>query len=341
MTNTTTNTNDWQLSLPITEEAIAIAQNLARQQPNAHKAEQIKLNTLAVSVVDTYLQMMSIPTNVAASDSRNPFVCLGSDVADLMVTHVGRLECRPVKADAQNCHVPLEVWQDRIGYVAVQLDEALEEATLLGFMSTIDLDTEEIPLQQFQPLRTLLRQLHELASLETPPVTSPVISLATPLVTPAALLSNLSQWLQNTFETGWETLETLMGTPNVVLEYSNRSLRDMPLSNPGRRSKRLTLETPQGSHSLILIVTPEIDPETTEAKPKRIITLRVISADPQIPLPVGLRLIILDESGAVFKEEQSRPHDEYLRSRIGGPPGEQFKVQVALDDICLTEHFVI
>jgi hypothetical protein len=316
MANTTININDWQLSLPITEEAIAIAQSLARQQPNAHKAEQVKLNTLAVSVVDTYLQMMSIPTNVAASDSRNPFVCLGSDVADLMVTDVGRLECRPVKADAQSCHVPIEVRQDRIGYVAVQLDEALEEATLLGFMSTIDINAEEIPLRQFQSLRRLLRQLHELTPVR---------------------LTNLSQWWQNIVEAGWQTLETLMSSPEVSLAY--RSQRDVP--NPLRHGKRLTLTTSQGSHLLILVVTPEIELETNEAMSERTINLQVISADPQIPLPTGLRLIILEESGEVLREEQSLPDDEYVRSRIGGYPGEQFSVQVALDDTCITEHFVI
>lgn len=327
MVNKTNDPNNIQLSLPITEEAHSIAQALARQQPTLQKAEQVKLNTLAVSVVDTYLQMMSITTNIEASDSRNPFVCLGSDVADLMVTNLGRLECRPVKVDQHSCHIPIEVWQDRIGYVAVQLDEALEEATLVGFMSTVE--AEEISLRKFQPIRALLQELH---ILQYPAIAS----ARTPFI-------NLSQWLRNEWqdavEIGWQILETLFETPQVALIY--RSLRDDPLSHPARRGKRLILETPQGAHSLILVMTPEVEHNTVEPTQELTITVEVVSADPAIPLPAGLRLLILDGSGELFKEVQSLPEDEYARSRIGGLPGERFSVQVALDDTRLIENFII
>lgn len=327
MLGMTNNIENYPLTLPLTEADHEIAQQLAEQQPNPAKATQVRLNALAVSAVNTYLQMMDIPTDLEASESRSPFMNLYHDAADLVIPGIGHLECRPVQAQEQTCRVPAEVWEDRIGYVAVQLDEALEEAKLIGFTPTVE--DEEIPLRQFQPIRNLLRRVHQL-------------SHATELdssVTSPALLSNLTQWLQDTVETGWQTLETLLTTPQLATAY--RSLRDDPLSRPTRRGKRLVLETPQQIHTLILLVTPEVEADTSTPTQEVTITVEVISADPSIPLPAGLQLLILEESGTVFREVQALPEDDYLRSRFGGQPEEQFTVQVALGDARVTEDFII
>ena len=327
MLGMTNEIQDYPLTLPLTDENHAIAQQFAAQQLTPSKATQVRLNTLAVSAVNTYLQMMDISTDLEASESRSPFLSLYGDVADLVIPGVGHLECRPVQAHEQTCRVPAEVWQDRIGYVAVQLDETLEEAKLIGFTPTVE--AEETSLRQFQPIRTLLRRLHELTQQKA----------ATPPVTSSVMLTNLSRWLQNTVETGWQTLEALFETSKVALVY--RSLRDDPLSRPSRRGKPLMLETSQDVHSLILVITPEVEPNTVELTQELTITVEVVSADPAIPLPVGLRLLILDGFGELFREVQSLPEDEYVRSRIGGRTGEQFSVQVALGDTDVTENFII
>ena len=76
MANSTSQTKDFSLSLPITQAARRIAQEFAAEQPTPQKSEQVRLNTLAVCVVNDYLQMMAIPTDLTANDSWNPVVRL-------------------------------------------------------------------------------------------------------------------------------------------------------------------------------------------------------------------------------------------------------------------------
>lgn len=333
MVNMTNGPNNVQLSLPITEEAIAIAQHFARQQPNARKAEQIRLNTLAVSVVDHYLQMMSIQTDAEASDSRNPFVCLGADVADLMVSGLGRLECRPIRTDQPSCHVPFEVWEDRIGYVAVQLDETLEEAVLIGFTPAVR--EEDIPRNQFQPVQTLLRRLHEL---------SPVATAAT-LPTESAAIK-LNELLQGMLVTGWQTLEELLlGTEGNLAYARTKRLDAESVSNTRRMGKLVNLEHLEERQVILLAESKARYFTSSFAADSALqdveIAIRVIPANRQQTLPAGLQLLLLDDSDTVVEQIEANPNDDYLRIPIVGKRGEQFGVRIVLADSSRTEYFVI
>lgn len=106
----TQSTYQFALPLPITQATRRMAQEFANQQPNANKADQVRLNTLAVLVMHDYLQLMEIPTNLTASDSWNPVLRLCADVADLQVAGLGRLECRPVLPSHTLCSIPPETW---------------------------------------------------------------------------------------------------------------------------------------------------------------------------------------------------------------------------------------
>ncbi|MEC4812958.1 MAG: DUF1822 family protein [Scytonema sp. PMC 1069.18] len=316
---------DRTIVLPITEEARNRARQLAARLPIPEKAEQVLLNILAVSVVDNYLQMMDIPTDIATSYSHNAFICLCNDVADLIVTGLGRLECRPVTANEQTCYVPAEVWGDRIGYVAVQIDETLEEAAILGF--TPQVEAEEIPLHQFQPLRNLLRHLNQLRVKVSSSVST------------TAPLTNLSQWLQNVFLAGWETLDSLVSTPQTNFAFGFRQFRQEGSSSGG---KIINLETPQGNYTVILAVSLASNPESLVSEEQEIdILVQVIPATTQTFLPTGLQLVILEESGDVFEETQALPENDFLRLQIGGYPGEKFSIRVALGDTSFIEDFVI
>ncbi|MCF4966823.1 DUF1822 family protein, partial [Nostoc sp. CMAA1605] len=69
MTNNTFKLEDFAITLPISPSSSCNCPTVANQQPTSAKAEQVRLNTLAVWVVNDYLQMMDIPTNLTASDS--------------------------------------------------------------------------------------------------------------------------------------------------------------------------------------------------------------------------------------------------------------------------------
>lgn len=320
MSYLTKNLEDRSLPLPITQAANKIARRFSQQMPTLEKAEQVRLNTLAVCVVNDYLQMMGIPTNLNSGDSWNRVVRLFGDVADLEVEGVGHLECRVVKANQPSCHIPPEVWSDRIGYVVVQLDEIHQEATMLGFAKQVA--AGQLHLNSLEPLEDLLTHLSQ-------------------LVTKAAFdygnIVNLTQWLQNVFETSWQTVESVLNPLTFSFRKANSSGSDSDYHDPHvRRAKLIDLGMQLAGHSIALVV--ELRPESEQ---KFDILLQVHPAGSQIFLPQLLQLIVLDETGTIFLEAKARRADNYIQLQFKGTPGERFSVKVALGEISFTESFVI
>lgn len=280
----------------------------------------MRLNTLAVFAVNNYLQMMGIPTDLASSDSWNPIVRLCANVADLEVIGLGRLECRAIATSEQTCYVPPEVWEDRIGYVVVQLDEARGESKMLGFAKQAI--REHIPIERLQPLENLLLHLNQL-------------SIAKSTVT------DLSRWLKNTFESGWQTVESVLN-PAADLAFSFRKAdrddkTDFNLAGDrARRAKLIDLGMQLAGHSVALVV--ELRPESPQ---KTGILLQLHPTGNQLYLPPLLQLIVLDELGAIFLEAKARRADNYIQLQFSGSVGERFSVKVALGEVSITEHFVI
>ncbi|MDF5738729.1 MULTISPECIES: DUF1822 family protein [unclassified Nostoc] len=317
MNNSTYQLDNFALTLPISQSARITAQQFANQQPNPEKAEQVRLNTLAVWVVNDYLKMMDIPTNLQASDSWNPIMRLCGNVADLEIPSVGRLECRPVHLHQQICSIPPETWEERVGYLVVQFDESLQEARLLGFIPSVA--TETLFLQQLQPLEALIDHLWQLRQLV-----------------------NLSQWFAGIFEASWQTIESLWNLPELRPAYAFRSTETLELNSLNqpesitKRAKLIDLGIQILNQPVMLIVqiTPEKDQQTS-------IHLQLHATGNQIYLPPGVHLTVLDSSGIVFLDAQSRKSDNYIQLQFRGEPTEQFSVRVAMNDTSITEHFRI
>ena len=304
-------------TVPLSSEAHRLAEQFRRQQSNQKKAKQVYLNTLAVSAVKFYLRCMGIETDWEASLSWNPVMQTLMDVADVEIPNLGKLECRPVLPETQVVHIPPEVWSDRIGYMAVQLDQSLREATLLGFTKTVS--TDELPISQLRSLEDLLEHLIQIRQAKF--VKMPV---------------NLSKWLENTFEAGWQSMEALLGTQQENLAFSLRSTS--PLSEASvKRAKLIDLGLRLGSQSVALLVaiTPEVEQKVG-------ILVQVHPTGGETYLPPNLRLGLLSESGETLQEVQSRFQDNYIQlKRFRGLPGECFNIQVAFGDASVTETFVI
>ncbi|MCC5603867.1 DUF1822 family protein [Nostoc favosum] len=322
MNNSTYQLDDSALILPISQSARITAQQFANQQPNSEKAEQVRLNTLAVWVVNDYLEMMDIPTDLQASDSWNPIMRLCGNVADLEVPSIGRLECRPVHVHQQMFSVPPETWEERVGYLVVQFDESLQEARLLGFIPSVA--TETLPLAQLQPLEAFIDHLGQLRQ------------------SPASPLVNLSQWFTGIFETGWQTVESLWNVPELRPTYAFRSIDTVQLNalnqpeSITKRAKLIDLGIQILNQPVMLIV--EISPEKNQ---QTSIHLQLHATGNQIYLPPGVHLTVLDSSGTVFLNAQSRKLDNYIQLHFRGEPREQFSVKVAINDTSITEHFRI
>ncbi|MBD2771555.1 DUF1822 family protein [Iningainema tapete] len=319
MTRTNYELDDTSLKLPITQAYRENAQAFAQVQPTPEKAEQVLFNTLSVLVLSQYLQMMGINTSVNTSYIYNPVIRLCADVADLELPGFGRLECRPVRNHSSNCYIPPETWEERVGYVVVQIDESLQEARVLGFVRSVAV--EELPLSQLQPFEDLFAHLAQLKH------------------TPAQTLVNLSQWVNGIFEAGWQTLESLLSEPQLTPAYAFRDAHEVD-SNPqealNRRAKLIDLGIQIANQPVILIVeiNPEVDGQTS-------IRLQLHPTGNQVYLPTGVQLTVLDESEAVFLEAQARIADNYIQLQFRGEPGEKFSVKVTLDNAGVTEQFVI
>ena len=214
------------LSVPLGKEAHRQASQFAAEQATPQKGKRVYINTLAVYAVHSYLIWLQIETDISQGDSWHPGLQAIFDVADLVLPGIGKLECRPVLPGETSFSLLPEVANDRIGYVPVQFSERLDEVQLLGFVGA-DVDTtnasEQILIADIQPLEALL---------DTIPAdvvdTEPVLS--------ASLMAvNLSRWLKNTFEAGWQTVEALFSTQAANPAFSVRSaalLREIDALHP-------------------------------------------------------------------------------------------------------------
>ncbi|MEM7794072.1 MAG: DUF1822 family protein [Cyanobacteria bacterium P01_C01_bin.118] len=329
--------------LPITEQARTMAQQFASAQPTASKSEQVQLNTLAVFATHGYCQMMGIASDLEQSDSWNPVTQMMTDVADLTLPGLGRLECRPIQTGANSCEVPPEVWELRIGYVVVCIDENLQMAHLMGFKPTVN--ETVLAISDLQPPETLLQRIHELM-----PSNEVATSSGMGQAQIAETAVKLGQWLNQSFEAGWLAVETLLSPEQVSLAFSFRhvdetetdtpldassdsSLADGPIDV--RRAKLIDFGVQLGDAQVVMLV--EIQSESSEA-----INIGLqVHPQGQPFLPPDLELAVLETSDTVFMDARSRQADNYIQLQFSGRPGERFRVRLQLDGVQYLEEFVM
>ncbi|WP_199246422.1 DUF1822 family protein [[Phormidium] sp. ETS-05] len=310
-----TNIENFAVPMLIPRTSRQQAKQFALEQPNRQKAEQVYFNTLAVCVVRDYLQWMGINTEPTAGDSWHQIPRLASDVADLPVTGLGRLECRPMREHQQTCVIPPEVWAERIGYVVVQILDSLKEANILGFIQSTQ--SPELSLSELEPIETLLTTLADLrVSSES-----------------STSLVSLSQWLQGVFTENWQSITAIFAPGNLAYNFRNVPRED----DAGvEGAKLIDLAMQFGSQTVVLLValTPEAD--------NIAVRVRLYPPDGEIYLPPNLRLALLSPEGDILGEVRSRRQDNYIQlPRFTGETGERFSIQVALETATIVETFVI
>ncbi|HAG80104.1 MAG TPA: hypothetical protein DCL61_02810, partial [Cyanobacteria bacterium UBA12227] len=203
------------ITVPLGREAHAIAEQFAIEQDTPRKGKKVYLNTLAVYAVHSYLKWLAYETDLNQSDSWHPALQPLSDVADLVLPGIGKLECRPVLPGETSFLIPSEATVDRMGYVAVQFSENLDEVQLLGFIRTVSAAkvSQEIAIANLQPLEILLDYIPD--HINNPSVR-----------TTSTIPVNLSRWLENIFEAGWQTAETLFSTQAPHPAFSIGTVRE-------------------------------------------------------------------------------------------------------------------
>jgi hypothetical protein len=319
------NIKDSFLSLPIVNEHRDIARSFAAKQSFLDIAERVEHNTLAVLVMRDYLEMMGISTSLESSDSWNPVVQICANVADLDIEGVGKVECRSLNEGESTCYVPPEVWGDRIGYTFVQLDANLRTATILGFIPQVEMESVAIDL--LEPIERLCVAITGLRA-STPQVSGNLNAIA-----------NLSNWLQDLFEAGWQELETLLDGNQPQYAWRNRELlSSIPHSSnltEVRRGKLIDLGLQMSGCIVALVITiSQVSQSETS------IRLAIYPMTDTF-LPEFLKLMVLDDAGNIFLQAQARSIDNYIQLQFSGNKGECFSAQVSLAEILLTESFVV
>ena len=137
---------------------------------------------------------------------------------------------------------------------------------------------------------------------------------------------NLSQWFDNTFTTGWQTVEQLLTPQQLRPAYFSESLQ---------RGKQIDLQIDLITHTVILLVSL-----TREDADRVIVNLKVFPTADMPHLPPNLKLILLTE-GEIFKEITSRSADQYIQYEFDAEPRDEFAVKLALGDAEITEDFVV
>ena len=328
MNNSTENIREKSISLPITAAALRQAHKFSNLDgvTSPEKKEQVYFNTLAVCAVKDYMEMMDIPTDLNASDSWNAAMRLYTDAADLKLTQLGHLECRPLKS-GKFCYIPLEIPEDRIGVVAVEIDIKRQEATLVGFMKTAmagDLAIEK--LQSFDKF------LQHLDCLERSRKTV-----------------QLRQWLHNIFEAGWQSVEDILvpKKPHLAFRYSSAVVRGKIIHLTADISEKASatidcfqekpnlwrgVREPARSVALLVAIEPTTDTETN-------IKVQVHPTGGADSLPLNLTLKVTDGEGKTVMEACAGSGNGYMTLEFAADRGECFSVVVKLKELCIAENF--
>ncbi|MEB3216239.1 MAG: DUF1822 family protein [Nostocales cyanobacterium 94392] len=355
------------ISIPITQSDRNHANKFAQEQSNPEKAKQVYHNTLAVLVTNNYLQMLDVETALQQSYCWNTYARLSTNIADLNLPGKGHLECRSILKGNDTCDVPQDVWNNRIGYVVVQLDEDCKQGNLLGFVPQVN--NNMLNIKKLQALDNLFELLH---SNQT--------------------VIQLNRWLENAIDTGWKNLEEIIDkqtinhlfvfadiSPKVANSekmedivtqlYSSQDeikkvdsdsekalihllknthneeirwkaaelLWEINPQNPAggiRKAIDLGIHFHQNAVALMVAILPKPDESLA-------ILIRVYPGGNKNHLPPGLRLSGLDAEGNSFFTVQSRNKDNYIQFKFTAELGDKFNIQVALDDANITERFIV
>ncbi|GCL36774.1 hypothetical protein SR1949_18800 [Sphaerospermopsis reniformis] len=305
-------TEQLTFSVSLSTEAHGIAQEYSQSISNPDQRQQVYLNTLAVYAVDNYLQCMGFETDCQGSDSHDFLVIQLMNVADLKVKNLGKLECRPVLPKAEVCDIPPEVWEDRVGYVAVQFNSDLKEAKILGFTPQAE---AEVPLNQLQSLENFLLYLSELEIDKSPQYED------------LSILVKIGQWLDGFVDASWQTIENLLNPQQLGLAFKSA------VSMTRGQKIDLGMHLEQISVALVVKIAAGSGLEVD-------ILTQVYPVGNHL-LPEGVKLNIIDNLGENVLEVISRDEDNWIQLEFSAELGEKFQIMVAYGESQQTKMFEV
>lgn len=313
------------LTFPITTQMHDRAAQFA--EPVRHdsaKYTRIYRNTIAVSFMHYYLSdFLGIETDLSHSSSWDFASRLVLDVADLVISDVGTLECRTIQTGESYSSIPSEVWDDRIGYVILEISPEQTDAKLLGFSPTLDSShPERLAIDTLESIDLLLEQIEAATSVSSQE-------------TSQTSVTKLSHWLKGEFSGAWQAFSEGLQpftTPAPEVEFRFRR-------GP---SNEVSASTVQGQRSVVLnqLSLKFMIKYTPEARNERIqLNIKVCPTDDRTSIPPDLQIIV--SSGETELKPVQRDIGNYVEKQLRGVPGEQFKVQIRWQEAEFSEEFEI
>lgn len=305
------NTNHEQTSftIPLSLEAHERANQRKQGISNSENAEKIYLNALAVYAVNYYLDCMGFETNWSNADNSNPWMLNLIDLADLEVKNIGKIECRPVLPDAEYLEIPTEVRSDRVAYVAVQFNQPLKEATILGFTTQT---LAKVPLSQLQSVDNLLDYL---------------------TAKEQSVKVNIRQWLEGVITEGWLNVEEIFNPRELSLRFA----RNFSIT----KGKKIDIGLQLNGVSVALIVKLN-SPISDENQNSPDINIMVqVHPDKSACLPPELKLAVIDEDGKQVDVVISRQNDNWVEIELSAKSDEKFSIEIILGESKVTQEFVV
>jgi hypothetical protein len=326
----TSQTEKLTFPVPLGVSDFDFAREFSSQQKDSAKARQVFLNTLAVRAVNFYCQFLDVETDLEKSDSWDTNARILMDVADLKIKHLGEIECRAILAGEEVCHIPPEVWSDRIGYVVVEIDEEIKMGTLVGFVKKVE--TEQIFLKQLNSLEDFIDVLY-----------SSWVSVS---YQKAKKLELIKQRLEILFE--WEETDK-------ILAGSGRSRRSRNVNQSSDKFQDSSSIIEFDKAKLIKIGNREfamiVDIEQEENE-KMQLSFQLISCGDIRSLPSGLELALISPSGKVLASTTAKTGDNSISVPSKKPATMEleklervreqeklYQVKITLNDKSYTEYF--
>jgi hypothetical protein len=333
------------VAIPLTQAMRDMARRSASRHSSPEKQGQVYRNLLTVQAVETYLARLGVDTDCQESYSYDLAAQLALDVADVMLPGIGRLECRPVQPQTLYCAVPMETWNDRLGYIAVELDA--QEARLLGFLPEVKMSS--VPLNSFRPLTELFDALvgreHSLGAWLTGQAMAQWLDLRQWRTQGKALAAFLNGSpgiapIDRTLQDTALQINQLDGAMNnaqddeAMWTAADRLWQIAPHHPRAgvRRVLDLGLALEGVALALMVGVLPRRDGQVA-------VLLRVAPIK-QVYLPQGLVLAGLYPCGTPFATVEARAADNLIQLKFQAEAGERFSVRLSLGETAITERFV-
>jgi hypothetical protein len=148
---------------------------------------------------------------------------------------------------------------------------------------------------------------------------------------------NLRQWLNNNFNEGWQSFNTFFQQTSANLAYSFRQY-DVNVSSLNIIGvKLIDLGIELGNQSVVLLL--GLMPESEN---KIAIRVQLHPAKGQTYIPPNIKLSLISPTDVILQASQARMQDNFIQlKRFTCPLGKAFKIQVAIDNFCFNEEFII